>query len=114
MNTGFKNVLVLTPHTYDVGIGAEEAIAKLVESRTHVAFSAAEESVPAEFPLDILRTEVKVATRKLGIKTNDFTVLDYKVRKLNYARQDILEDLIRIRASKTIDLVLMPTLKDKH
>tara|TARA_R110000796_G_scaffold252626_1_gene388919 strand:- start:5861 stop:6499 length:639 start_codon:yes stop_codon:yes gene_type:complete len=113
----FKNVLVLAPHTDDGELGAGGFIAKLVEDGakvTYVAFSAAEESVPSHLPRDILRHEVKSATLCLGIKPEDLIVLNYPVRKLNYYRQEILEDLIKIRNSSEYDLVLIPSLKDIH
>ena len=71
MISQFKDVLVLSPHTDDWELGAGGTICKLIAegSRvTYVAFSTAEESVPAAFPRDILKTEVRNATSVLGIK----------------------------------------------
>jgi N-acetylglucosamine malate deacetylase 1 len=117
MLSKFKNVLVLAPHTDDGELGAGGTISKLVESGAnvyYVAFSAAEESVPKEFDKNILRTEVLNATSKLGIKKENVTVYKYKVRNLNYARQDILDNLISQRRGIKPDLVLMPSLNDVH
>ena len=117
MLTKFKNVFVLAPHTDDGELGAGGTIARLIENGANVfyfAFSTAEQSVPKEFPSDILKTEVKSATKKLGIKEDNLFIYDYKVRKLNYARQEILEDLIRHRNAVFPDLVLMPSLNDIH
>ncbi len=113
----FKNVLVLAPHTDDGELGAGGFIAKLIENGatvTYVAFSTAEESVPEHLPKDILKIEVRAATSKLGIKESNLIVFNYQVRKLNYARQEILESLIKIRKENNFDLVLMPSLKDIH
>jgi LmbE family N-acetylglucosaminyl deacetylase len=113
----FNNVLVLAPHTDDGELGAGGFIAKLIEEGavvTYVAFSTAEESVPDYLPKDILKTEVKAATAKLGIESNNLVVFNYQVRKLNYARQEILEELIEIRKKSNYDLVLIPSLKDIH
>lgn len=113
----FKNVLVLAPHTDDGELGAGGFIAKLIETGakvTYAAFSTAEESVPAHLPSDILKTEVKLATKELGIHQENLLIFDYKVRKLNYSRQEILEKLIEIRKTNDFDLVLMPSLKDIH
>lgn len=113
----FKSILVLAPHTDDGELGAGGTIAKFIENGaevTYVAFSIAEESVPAHLPRDILKTEVKLATRKLGIKENNLIVLNYPVRKLNYHRQDILESLVKIKREKNFDLILMPSLGDIH
>ena len=41
-------------------------------------------------------------------------VLNFQVRKFNYVRQEILEELIKIRKSQKFDLVLIPSLKDIH
>ncbi|MCQ4346603.1 PIG-L family deacetylase [Pseudomonas stutzeri] len=113
----FKNVLVLAPHTDDGELGAGATIARLVEQDarvTYVAFSTAEQSVPEGMPRDILKTEVRLATAALGIPADNLIVHNYEVRKLNYARQEILESLIAIRRANAFDLVLMPSLKDIH
>ena len=95
----FENILVLAPHTDDGELGSGGFISKLLEEEakvTYVAFSTAESSVPEHLPKDILKTEVKDATEKLGILSENLIILDYEVRKLNYSRQEILEDLINI------------------
>lgn len=117
MIMNYRKILVLAPHTDDGELGAGGTIAKLIEAGADVyymAFSTAEESVPNHLPKDILKTEVKAATKKLGIPENNLIILDYQVRKLNYSRQEILEELIRIRNIYDFDLVLMPSLKDIH
>lgn len=113
----FKNVLVLAPHTDDGELGAGATISKLVElgsQITYVAFSTCAESVPKGYPNDVLDHEVRNATLTLGIKPENLIILDYKVRKFNYERQNILEDLIKIRSKKYYDLVLTPSLDDIH
>lgn len=113
----FKNVYVLAPHTDDGELGAGGTIARLIEHGANVyyfAFSTAEQSVPKNFPQDILKKEVVNATAKLGIKKENVITYDYEVRKLNYARQEILENLIKQRNKLNPDLVLMPSLHDIH
>jgi N-acetylglucosamine malate deacetylase 1 len=117
MLTKFKNVYVLAPHTDDGELGAGGTIAKLIEAGANVfyfAFSTAEASIPEGFSKDALKTEVMNATRELGVKKENVLIFDYEVRKLNYARQEILEDLIDRRKTLTPDLVLMPSLNDIH
>ena len=117
MQQKFKSVLVLAPHTDDGELGAGGFISKLIQegaSVTYVAFSIAEDSVPEHLPRDILKVEVKAATKVLGIKEDSLIVFNYPVRKLNYARQEILEDLIKIKRNNSFDLILMPSLKDIH
>ena len=113
----FKNVYVLAPHTDDGELGAGGFIAKLIETGSNVyyfAFSTAESSVPQGFPKDILKKEVVEATSMLGVPRGNVIIYEYEVRKLNYVRQKILEDLIRHKADIFPDLVLMPSLNDIH
>ena len=115
MISSFKNVLVLAPHTDDGELGAGATISKLVENGakvTYVAFSIAEESVPEGLPKNILEVEVNEATKRLGV--HKLIVFKYPVRKLNFFRQDILENIIQIRKKMKYDLVLIPSLKDVH
>jgi LmbE family N-acetylglucosaminyl deacetylase len=117
MNFDYKSVLVLAPHTDDGELGLGGTIAKLIENGarvTYIAFSTAEESVPEGFPKDVLKTEVRNATSVLGIKPENLMIYNYQVRKLSYVRQEILEDLIRIRKEHHYDLVFVPSLHDIH
>lgn len=117
MLTKFNTVYVLAPHTDDGELGAGATINKLVESGANIyyfAFSTAEKSVPKGFPRDILKTEVINATSKIGIPKENVIIYNYEVRKLNYVRQEILEDLIKHRNALKPDLVLMPSLNDIH
>jgi LmbE family N-acetylglucosaminyl deacetylase len=117
MISKYKKVLVLAPHTDDGELGAGGTITKLIEAGAdvfYVAFSTAEESVPEHLPKDILKTEVKAATKKLGIKEENLRIYNYRVRNLNYKRQDILENLIHLRNEINPDLILMPSLNDIH
>ena len=113
----FKNVFVLAPHTDDGELGAGGIIARLIENGADVhyfAFSTAEASVPDHLPKDILKTEVRAATGRLGIKEENLHIYNYEVRKLSYHRQEILEDLIAFRSKIKPDLVLLPSLNDIH
>lgn len=117
MITNFKDVLVLAPHTDDGELGAGGTINKLIESGskvTYLAFSTAGESVPEGWPKDILKIEVKAATERLGVHSDNLIIKNYQVRKLNYSRQEILEDLIELRKNNHFDLVLVPSLNDIH
>jgi len=113
----FRKVLVLAPHTDDGEFGCGGTISRLIEEGAdvfYVAFSSCEESVPDGFPKDILVKEVKEATKHLGIAPDNLRVLDYRVRRFSYQRQEILEDLIQIRRQIDPDLVLIPSLEDVH
>lgn len=113
----FQRVLVLAPHTDDGELGCGGTIAKLVESGDdvyYVALSAAEKSVPPGMPKDILRREVKQATRVLGIPPENLLIFDYEVRDFPLHRQAILEDLIRLQHEIQPHLVLLPAFHDIH
>jgi N-acetylglucosamine malate deacetylase 1 len=117
MFSKISRALVLSPHTDDGELGAGGLISKLINHNIHVdyiAFSAAEESVPAGFPTDILRSEVFEATKKLGINSASVVVKKYPVRLLNFHRQEILDDLITYRKHCLPDLILIPSLNDVH
>lgn len=80
----------------------------------YVAFSGCEESVPAGLPSDVLRREVLEATGCLGFARSNVRTLNYRVRRFNERRQDILEDMIQLRNEIAPDLVFMPSLRDVH
>ena len=101
----FNNILVLAPHTDDGELGAGGTINKLIEQGSHVTYVAFSTA-------DVPRLEVLQATERLGIQ--DLVVLSYEVRRLNYERQDILEEMTKIRDRLNPDLVFMPCLKDIH
>lgn len=117
MLNNHNNILVLAPHTDDGELGLGGTIRHLIElgkKVTYVAFSTAQQSVPEGFSKDILKTEVKQATAKLGIPSENLIIYNYEVRKLGYVRQEILEELIRLRKSSDFDLVFIPSLHDIH
>jgi LmbE family N-acetylglucosaminyl deacetylase len=79
-----------------------------------VAFSTAEKSVPEGWPKDILETEVKEAVKRIGIPPANLILYKYEVRKLNYIRQEILEELVKIKKEIKPDLVFLPSGNDLH
>jgi len=112
-----NRVLILAPHTDDGEFGCGATVAKLIREGKEVyyaAFSLAEESVPPPFPKNILETEVKAATKVLGIKPENLLLFRYKVRNFAYHRQEILEDLVRMNNEINPDLVFMPSIEDLH
>ncbi len=114
---GRRRVLVLAPHTDDGEFGCGGTINKFIEQGDDVyyaAFSACQQSVLPQFPSDILITEVKAATKVLGIHPDNLILFDYDVRTFGYHRQEILDDLIKLRADIRPDLILMPDLEDIH
>lgn len=117
MTREISNILVLAPHTDDGELGLGGSINHFIEKGKNVvyaAFSTAENSVPQGLPKNILREEVKKATTELGIKSENLLIYNYEVRKLNYVRQEILEELIKIKKIMPFDLVFIPSLNDIH
>jgi N-acetylglucosamine malate deacetylase 1 len=112
-----KRVLVLAPHTDDGEFGCGATISKLIEQGSevyYVAFSACEQSVLPQFPKDILISEVKAATKILGIKPQNLILYKYDVRTFNYHRQAILDDIIRLKNDIKPDLIFTPSVNDIH
>lgn len=117
MFSSFKKVLVIGPHADDGEFGCGGLISKLVKSGSEVhyaVFSTCEESVPNGMPKNILEVELRSSAKLLGILDKNIYLYDYRVRRFNERRQDILEDLIRIRNTVKPDLVLTPASNDIH
>jgi LmbE family N-acetylglucosaminyl deacetylase len=112
-----QRILVLGPHTDDGEWGAGASIVRWIRqghSVWYAAFSAAEESVQAEYSSDVLRTEIIDATAELGIPKENLRVLHYKVRYFPRDRQEILEEMIRLRKEIEPTLVVLPSSFDTH
>ena len=112
-----KRALILAPHTDDGEFGCGGSIARLVREGKevyYVAFSTAEESVPEPWPKDILKTEVKEATKRLGIPEENRIIFNFKVRELSYHRQEILEEMVKIKMTIGPDIVFLPSTNDLH
>ena len=117
MLNSYNNILVLAPHTDDGELGAGATINYLIENGKNVvyaAFSTAEQSVPEGFPKDVLKTEVRNATNKLGVRPENLLIYNYEVRKLSYVRQEVLEELVRIKKQTQFDMVFIPCVHDIH
>lgn len=112
-----KTLMILAPHADDGELGCGATIARLVEEgwrAIYIAFSVAEESIPDGFPKDVARGEVKQATSILGIREEDCMALHFKVRYFPRDRQDILEEMIKLRKKYSPELVFLPCRQDTH
>ena len=108
---------MLAPHTDDGELGCGGLISKAVRLGATVyyaAFSTADESVPSSFPSNQLEIEVKNATKIIGVKAENLFVYKHTVRKLNYVRQEILEEMINLRIQVNPDIVILPSRNDIH
>lgn len=113
----FNRILVLAPHTDDGEFGCGGSISRWVDEGAqvyYIAFSSAEKSIPQGMPTDILKKEVREATRILGISADNLILFDYPVREFPSYRQQILEDMIRLGNELKPELVLLPSTTDTH
>ncbi len=112
-----NRILILAPHTDDGELGCGGTIARLVAQQKevwYVAFSICEESVPEGFPKDALEKEVRKATASLGIAPERLILFKFPVRKFNSFRQDILEEMVKLRGAIKPDAVFMPCSSALH
>ena len=113
----FQKILILSPHTDDGELGCGGSIAKFIGEGKEIyyaALSCCEKSVPKEYPKDILKQEVKKATKILGIKPKNLFLYDYEVRDFPELRHGILDTLIQIREEIHPDTVFTPSSYDTH
>lgn len=113
-----QRILVLGPHTDDGELGCGGLITKRIEAGheiTYAVFSSCRQSVPAGFDPDVLKHEVVNATRALGMEpASQLILFDYDVRRFPQYRQEILEDMVKLRQRLQPDLVLCPSINDVH
>jgi LmbE family N-acetylglucosaminyl deacetylase len=117
MFESIDRVAVFAPHTDDGEFGCGATINKLINNNKivhYVAFSACEQSVLPQFPSDILISEVKEATKILGIYSENLHLLNFEVRTFNFYRQEILDYMISFRQKYKPDLIFIPSLTDLH
>ena len=110
-----NKVLILAPHTDDGEFGCGGTIAKFIEDGAlvrYVAFSIAEDSVPSEYPKDVLYTEAHQSAEVLGVK--DLIVHRFPVRCFLEKRQQILEIMVKLNESMCPDIVFAPSRDDTH
>lgn len=109
--------LILSPHTDDAELGCGGLITWLIEKQyplLWIVFSTAEESLPVGLPKNTLKNEFLSVISGLGLDEKSYQIFNYQVRKLHYYRQEILENLIRIRDDFRPQLVVGPSLNDIH
>jgi len=117
MINNFKKILVLAPHTDDGELGCGGTIAKFIEEKKqvfYIAFSSAEKSVPQGLPKDILKKEVRKATKILGLPSKNLILLNYEVREFPKYRQEILDELLKLNNEIKPNLILLPSTQDIH
>lgn len=117
MTINFGRVAVLAPHTDDGELGLGATIYKLIAEGVNIryyAFSSAYESLLNKTKGDVLVKELIQATSVLGLKSSEVEIYKYKVRRFTEFRQEILDDLIKIRQDFAPDTVFTPAIHDVH
>ena len=112
----FERALVLGAHTDDE-FGCSGTMTRLLESGADVyyaVFSSCEESVPEGYPGDILIQEVQRSTQVIGLPSDHLILYDFRVRHFPALRQEILEELVKLRKELQPDLLLLPAPTDIH
>ena len=113
----FSKILIIAPHTDDAELGCGGSITKFIEEGHKilwVVFSTAEGSLPKGLPKDTLKREFLGVIKDLGLKKENYKLFNFKVRNLHEHRQEILEELITIRAGFKPHIVIGPSLNDFH
>lgn len=108
------DVLVLSPHTDDSELSAGGTINRLQREGNdihYVVFSTCDDSLPEDRKGQLRREFEAVMS---FVEPAEYHVLDYVVRRFNERRQDLLEDLVRIRDDVEPDLVIGPSQHDSH
>jgi LmbE family N-acetylglucosaminyl deacetylase len=113
----FKKILVLAPHTDDAELGCGGTMAKFIEVGKEVFWAVFSKAfVPNEFSSnsDIVLEELKESAKIFGISFQNLLIYNYPVRHLPEYRQEILEEMLKLKEEVKPDLVLMPSLNDIH
>lgn len=112
-----RTAVLLAPHPDDGEFGCGGTLKRLREEGVdvwYVAFSPCKKSIPEGFDEDVLFRELKSAVAHLDIPEDKVITLDFAVRDFPEFRQQILEDLFKIRKQLSPDLVIIPNSKDIH
>lgn len=110
-------ILFVSPHADDAELGCGGTIARALEEGADVhvlVFSTAEESRPPGTAPTVLRDEFEAAMSVLGVPPGNLQVEGFPVRLLSAHRQEVLEELIRVRARIRPSVIFAPASTDVH
>jgi N-acetylglucosamine malate deacetylase 1 len=114
---GTSRVLVLSAHTDDAELACGGTIARLLANGAEVsvaAFSTAQESLPTGSTPDRLRGEYLRAMAMLGVEPERTFVYGYPVRRLSHHRQELLEELVKLKRELQPEVVFVTASTDVH
>jgi LmbE family N-acetylglucosaminyl deacetylase len=111
-----KKILLLAPHPDDPEYACGGSIAKWSKDNElfYVAFSPCKISLPEGFSEDTLYHELQSSAAALGIPETNIITYNFPVRRFPGHRQEILEELVKLRKQIQPDLVVMPNSNDIH
>jgi LmbE family N-acetylglucosaminyl deacetylase len=112
-----NKILILGAHTDDAEMMCGGTIDKFIDAKRelyYATFSFADKSLPKGFPEGTTKIEVNKSTTALGIPLDNLLLFDYEVRLFPTHRQEILEDLIKLRKRINPDLVITHNSNDTH
>jgi LmbE family N-acetylglucosaminyl deacetylase len=112
-----KKVLVLAPHTDDGELGCGGTISRFCSEGKDVyyaAFSTCRKSLPPGFEPDTLEKELRAAAKILKIKAENVIVFDFDVRVFKEFRQEILDQMLKLKNQINPDMVFVPSPTDIH
>ncbi len=87
---------------------------RMVDEIRWAVFSTAEQSLPKHLPSDALKKEFENVLDFYGLDRKNASIFTYEVRRLGSYRQEILDDMIRIRLDFVPDVVIGPSMNDFH
>lgn len=109
-------VLLLSPHTDDIEIGAGGTLTKLLHGKDNnfcwVVFSTCENAVPQGLPPDALRNEFTAVASRVNI--TNYRIHSFPNRNFPACALAILEELDRVKNEFKPDLIIAPSLNDFH
>jgi LmbE family N-acetylglucosaminyl deacetylase len=109
-------ILLLSPHTDDIEIGAGGTLIKLLQGKDNnfcwVVFSTCENAVPQGLPLDVLKNEFTTVASHAGI--TNYRIHSFPNMNFPASALAILEELGKVKNEFEPDLVIAPSLNDFH
>ena len=111
-----KKILLLAPHPDDPEYACGGSIARWQHENEiyYAAFSPCKISLPDGFHEDALYEELMASTKVLGVPNGHIITYDFPVRRFSEHRQDILEEMVKLRKDLNPDIVLLPNSTDVH
>lgn len=113
----YNRILILGAHPDDGELGCGATIARFIEEGKelyYAMFSLCQDSVPDGYSHNVLQKESISSSKVLGIPQDNLIFYDYPVRRFPQYRQEILEDMVKLRKDLKPDLVLVSSNQDLH